>query len=83
MENPSIANGDVSFSFNIHSVSYYGTRPLRCPPEAILHYASRDWPTDVTSAWRDSLLLHKFRRHVISSVFNLFSLLEAPLGQKL
>ena len=33
-------------------VSHYGTRPSRCPPEAILHYASRDWPTDVTSAYR-------------------------------
>ena len=33
-------------------VSHYGTRPSRCPPEAILHYASRDWPTDVTSACR-------------------------------
>ena len=26
-------------------VSHYVTRPSHCPPEAILHYASRDWPT--------------------------------------
>ena len=37
-------------------VSHYGTRPLRCPPEAILHYASRDWPTDMMSACRGRLL---------------------------
>ena len=29
-----------------------GHAPRACPPEAILHYASRDWPTDVTSACR-------------------------------
>ena len=29
-----------------------GRAPRAVPPEAILHYGSRDWPTDVTSACR-------------------------------
>ena len=80
MEPKSQENNNNTNDYNLSTfayISHYGTRPSRCPAEVILHYASHEWPRDCLQR-----SLHKSHRHVISSVFSLFSLLEAPLFLK-